>query len=132
MKFLRVISSALVVSLLNVGIFSQSVVAAISGDPTNVKADAPPGTATAVVTWTAPSGVTRYRIKAYIGDVSVKTSGILSAPRSTYTFSGLEYDIPYAIKVEAGDDSTWRSDQGHQFDVSDTSHHSIDGMVLIQ
>ena len=109
MKFLRVISSALVVSLLNVGIFSQSVVAAISGDPTNVKADAPPGTATAVVTWTAPSGVTRYRIKAYIGDVSVKTSGILSAPRSTYTFSGLEYDIPYAIKVEAGDDSTWRT-----------------------
>ena len=109
MKFLRVISSVLVVSLLNAGIFSQSVGAAISGDPTNVKADAPPGTATAVVTWTAPSGVTRYRIKAYIGDVSVKTSGILSAPRSTYTFSGLEYDIPYAIKVEAGDDSTWRT-----------------------
>jgi hypothetical protein len=109
MKFLRVISSVLVVSLLNVGMFSQSVAAAISGDPTNVKADAPPGTATAVVTWTAPSDVTRYRIKAYIGDVAVKTSGIISAPRSTYTFSGLEYDIPYAIKVEAGDDSTWRT-----------------------
>lgn len=109
MKFLRVISSILVLSLLTAGLLPQSVAAAISGDPTNVKADAPPGTATAVVTWTAPSGVTRYRIKAYVGDVSVKTSGILSAPRSTYTFSGLEYDIPYAIKVEAGDDSTWRT-----------------------
>ena len=41
--------------------------------------------------------------------MAVKTSGIVSAPRSSYTFSGLEYDIPYAIKVEAGDDSTWRT-----------------------
>jgi len=109
MKSLRVLSSILVLSLLTSGIFPQAVVAAISSDPSNVKADAPPGTATAVVTWTAPTGVTRYRIKAYIGDVAVKTSGILSAPRSSYTFSGLEYDIPYAIKVEAGDASTWRT-----------------------
>lgn len=108
MKFLRVLSSILVLSLLASGIRPQSVDAAISGDPTNVEAEAPPGTATAVVTWTAPTGVTRYRIKAYIGVVAVKTSGILSAPRSTYTFSGLEYDIPYAIKVEAGDSSAWR------------------------
>jgi hypothetical protein len=109
MKYLRALSSILVLSLLTSGIFPQAVVAAISSDPTNVKAEAPPGTATAVVTWTEPTDVTRYRIKAYIGDVAVKTSGILSAPRSTYTFSGLEYDIPYAIKIEAGDDSTWRT-----------------------
>jgi hypothetical protein len=109
MKFLRTFSSILVLSLVTAGIGPQSAIAAIAGDPTNVKAEAPPGTATAVVTWTAPTGVTRYRVKAYIGDVAVKTSGILSAPRSSYTFSGLEFDIPYAIKVEAGDDSTWRT-----------------------
>jgi hypothetical protein len=112
MKFLRVLSSILVLSLVSSGIWPQSAVAAISGDPTNIKAEAPPGTATAVVTWTAPAGATRYRIKAYIGAVAVKTSGELIAPRTSYTFSGLEYDIPYEIKVEAGDATSWRTAVG--------------------
>ena len=81
--------------------------AALSGNPTNVKADSKDGTASATITWTAPGGVTRYRIRAFVGDVAVKTSGIVAAPRSSHTFTGLEYGIPYTLKVQAGDASTW-------------------------
>ena len=84
--------------------------AAMSG-PTNVKATSAAGTATATVSWTEPAGANRYRIKAYIGDVAVKTSGVLLGARTTFTFVGLEYEIPYVLKVEAGDGSTWSAAQ---------------------
>jgi uncharacterized membrane protein YgcG len=87
---------------------SQNVHAAPSS-PTNVKANSPDGTATATVTWSAVAGATRYRAKAFIGLVAVKTSKILTDNSRSFTFNGLEYDIPYILKVEAGDASSWSS-----------------------
>jgi hypothetical protein len=87
---------------------TQTALAAPS-TPTNVKANSIDGTATATVTWNQASGATRYRAKAFIGLVAVKTSKILTADSRSFTFSGLEYDIPYVLKVEAGDVSTWSS-----------------------
>jgi hypothetical protein len=87
---------------------SQNVHAAPSS-PTNVKASSPDGTATATVTWSAVAGATRYRAKAFIGLVAVKTSKILTGNSQSFTFNGLEYDIPYILKVEAGDASSWSS-----------------------
>jgi hypothetical protein len=79
--------------------------AAISS-PTSVKAESTPGTGTAKISWIAPGGATQYRVRAFIGDVAVKTSGIVSA-RTSYIFTGLEYDIKYVLKVEASDGTTW-------------------------
>ncbi len=87
---------------------SQNVHAA-PNSPTNVKANSPDGTATATVTWSAVAGATRYRAKAFIGLVAVKTSKILTDNSRSFTFNGLEYDIPYILKVEAGDASSWSS-----------------------
>jgi hypothetical protein len=87
---------------------SQNVHAAPSS-PTNVKANSPDGTATATVTWSAVAGATRYRAKAFIGLVAVKTSKSLANNSRSFTFNGLEYDIPYILKVEAGDASSWSS-----------------------
>lgn len=87
---------------------SQNVHAAPSS-PTNVKANSPDGTATATVSWSAVAGATRYRAKAFIGLVAVKTSKILTDNSRSFTFNGLEYDIPYILKVEAGDASSWSS-----------------------
>jgi hypothetical protein len=87
---------------------SQNVHAAPSS-PTNVKANSPDGTATATVTWSAVAGATRYRAKAFIGLVAVKTSKTLTDNSRSFTFNGLEYDIPYILKVEAGDVSSWSS-----------------------
>lgn len=84
---------------------SHAASAAITS-PTSVKSVSTPGTGTAKISWTAPGGATQYRIRAYIGNIAVKTSGIVS-PRTSYTFTGLEYDIEYVLKVEASDGTTW-------------------------
>lgn len=85
----------------------QPLSAALSGDPTSVTAEAKPGTASATISWTAPSGATRFRARAYIGNVAVRVSNVLSASTTSFTFVGLEYRVPYSLKVTAGDASSW-------------------------
>ena len=89
----------------SIATFTSPALAAISA-PTDVKAETAPGTGTAKISWTAPSGALKYRIRAFIGNVAVKTSGEV-LPRTSYTFSGLEYDIAYVLKVEASDGAIW-------------------------
>ena len=107
----RHLTHATILVLLSIAITAMSpldkVSAALGGNPTDVTADSKDGTASATIRWTAPTGTTRYRVRAYIGNVAVKTSGILAAPRSNFTFTGLEYGIPYSLKVQAGDASSW-------------------------
>lgn len=102
----RKITLGLCLATLTVAAFPSAGFAS-PASPTNVKANSPDGTASANVTWSPVSGSLRYRVKAYIGIVAVKTSGVLQANRTTFTFTGLEYGIPYIMKVEAGDASTW-------------------------
>ena len=85
----------------------QPLSAALSGDPTSVTAEAKPGTASATISWTAPSGATRFQARAFIGNVAVRVSNVLSASTTSFTFVGLEYRVPYSLKVTAGDASTW-------------------------
>lgn len=95
-------------SVLSVIVYGPSTAkAALGGDPTGVSAETKAGTASATVKWTAPSGVTRYRVRAFIGAVSVKSAAISSGSATSYTFTGLEFDIPYTLKVTAGDASSW-------------------------
>lgn len=91
---------------------STGTASAAPSDPTGITTETKAGTASATIGWTAPAGVTRYRVRAYVGNVAVKVSPVLAASAVRYTFTGLEYRIPYTLKVQAGDASSWGSEVG--------------------
>lgn len=102
---------ALCVSIVATGISTPGTWAT-PANPTGVVAESKAGTASATISWVAPTGATRFRARAYIGNVAVKVSTILSATTTRHTFVGLEYKIPYTLKVQAGDGSTWGTEVG--------------------
>lgn len=110
-RLARRVLVALCVSIVATGI-SPAGTWATPANPTGVVAESKAGTASATISWVAPTGATRFRARAYIGNVAVKMSTILSATTTRHTFVGLEYRIPYTLKVQAGDGSTWGTEVG--------------------
>jgi hypothetical protein len=73
---------------------------AAGATPTSRIAASTPGTATATISWTTNSA-TNYQAQILIGNVPVKTSPSLGSSVSSYTFTGLEYNVPYKLQVRA-------------------------------
>lgn len=80
------------------------------GAPTSVTTLSTPGTGAISVTWTAVPGATEYKVRAGIGtnanNVTVRTWSAQSSAVQ-YTFSGLEFNLKYAISVQARDADGW-------------------------
>ena len=98
--------------VIGAALVSAPTAMAAPSDPTGISTETKAGTASATISWTAPAGVTRYRVRAYVGNVAVKVSPVLAASAVRYTFTGLEYKIPYSLKVQAGDASSWGNEVG--------------------
>lgn len=73
--------------------------------PTSITVSTRDGTGTATIKWVAPAGATGYKVRAMIGLVTVKTAIVSGGSSSSYTFTGLEYKIPYTLGVKAGDNT---------------------------
>lgn len=82
------------------------VSAAVSA-PATINATSTPGSGVITVKWSAVTGATSYQAQVLIGTVPIKTStAIASTATRTFTFIGLEYNIPYNVKVRASDGSS--------------------------
>lgn len=88
-------------------ISNSSVVQAVLSPPATINASSVRGTGVISVSWSAVSGAASYQTRVLIGDVPIKTSAaIASTADRSYTFVGLEYNIPYKVQVRASD-GTW-------------------------
>lgn len=75
--------------------------------PSNIKATSTQGTGTVNVAWSAVSGATFYQARILIGLVPVKTtSNLAPTAQPSYTFVGLDYNVPYTIQVKTHE-SAW-------------------------
>jgi hypothetical protein len=83
--------------------YGRAQAAGPANPPTSVAASTKDGTGTATIKWVAPAGATGYKVRAMIGLVTVKTAVIAGGSSTSYTFTGLEYKIPYTLSVKAGD-----------------------------
>ena len=81
-------------------------VSAAGTAPTNIKADTKAGTGTAIITWTSVSGASSYQARVLIGSVAIKTTGNLPDSTTSYTFVGLEYNVPVKLQVKTNS-SSW-------------------------
>ena len=88
-----------------VGVFSTAANAA-GTTPSSRVATTTPGTGTATITWAAVSNASNYRAQVLIGNVPIKTSASLGATIRSYTFTGLEYNVPVKLQVQSLD-GTW-------------------------
>ena len=83
--------------------------------PANVAAESMPGTGSITVNWDSVSGADRYRVRVGIGtnsnNITIRTSTIDAASSTKFTFTGLDFNISYALSVQAGDGSTWSTRQ---------------------
>ena len=83
--------------------------------PANVAAESMPGTGSITVNWDSVSGADRYRVRVGIGtnsnNITIRTSTIDGASSTKFTFTGLDFNISYALSVQAGDGSTWSTRQ---------------------
>ena len=83
--------------------YGRAQAAGPANPPTSVTASTKDGTGTATLKWIAPAGATGYKVRAMIGLVTVKTAVVAGGSSTSYTFTGLEYKIPYTLSVKAGD-----------------------------
>ena len=83
--------------------YGRAQAAGPANPPTGVTATTKDGTGTATIKWTAPAGADGYKVRAMIGVVTVKTAVVIGASSTSYTFTGLEYKIPYTLSVKAYD-----------------------------
>ncbi len=90
-------------------LLSSSPVAAATA-PSTISATSTRGSGVITVEWSAISGTTAYQAYIFIGSVRIKTSpSISSSATRSYTFVGLEYNVPYNVKVRSYDGSNWSS-----------------------
>ena len=101
-------TSILFVSLILCSGALASSVQAAGTTPTSRVATSTPGTGTATITWAAVTGATNYQARVLIGKVPIKTSASLAANSRSYTFTGLEYNVPIKLQVRSMD-GTWSS-----------------------
>lgn len=83
--------------------YGRAQAAGPANPPTSVAASTKDGTGTATIKWVVPTGATGYKVRAMIGLVTVKTAVVAGGSSTSYTFTGLEYKIPYTLGVKAGD-----------------------------
>lgn len=69
-------------------------------------AESTPGTRTATITWTGVTNATNYQAQVLIGKVPIKTSASLAENSRSYTFTGLEYNVPLKLQVRSKN-GTW-------------------------
>lgn len=103
----KIIGSAFVVLAVSLSAtFNSASVSAAGTAPTNINADTKAGTGTASISWTSVSGATSYQARVLIGTVAIKTTGNLSSTATSYTFVGLEYNVPVKLQVKTNT-SAW-------------------------
>jgi hypothetical protein len=85
--------------------FFASTTYAVGTIPGSRVATTNPGTGTATISWAAASGATNYQARVLIGDVPIKTSVFLAPSLRSYTFTGLEYNVPVKLQVRSTDGS---------------------------
>ena len=92
-------------------VYGRASAAVPTNPPTSVTVSTKDGTGTATIKWVAPAGVvTGYKVRARIGNVTVKTAVVTGGSSESYTFTGLEYKIPYTLGVKAGNSSGYAAD----------------------
>jgi hypothetical protein len=92
-------------------VYGRASAAVPTNPPTSVTVSTKDGTGTATIKWVAPAGVvTGYKVRARIGNVTVKTAVVTGDSSQSYTFTGLEYKIPYTLGVKAGNSSGYAAD----------------------
>ena len=99
-------SACVIVAVSLTSAFNTSSVSAAGSAPTNIKADTKAGTGTASISWTSVSGATNYQARVLIGTVAIKTTGNLPSTATSYTFVGLEYNVPVKLQVKTNT-SAW-------------------------
>lgn len=104
----KVTSIAIFLSLMCSTGFFADISHAAGAIPTSRVATTNPGTGTATISWATASGATNYQARVLIGDVPIKTSVFLAPTLRSYTFTGLEYNVPVKLQVRSTDGS-WSS-----------------------
>ena len=108
-KIVVVLSVGLLVSPF---VYGRANAAVPTDAPTSVTVSTKDGTGTATIKWTplTIAGVNGYKVRARIGNVTVKTAVVTGGSSESYTFTGLEYKIPYTLGVKAGNSSGYAAD----------------------
>jgi hypothetical protein len=93
-------------------VYGRASAAVPTDAPTSVTVSTKDGTGTATIKWTplTVAGVNGYKVRARIGNVTVKTAVVTGGSSESYTFTGLEYKIPYTLGVKAGNSSGYAAD----------------------